>query len=1158
MAQAFLAQDADQGLVRLVRIHAPDESLINACRLRFRRVHLIQHANVLAPELVSHTDHELIFATRYVHEQTLETLPIETLHAWHIIEGVTSALSAAHSKGVWHGCLSNTAIYRDPSDPARVFIDPMDLMLQSSHNMIAHGDPQKFADDILQLGNLLLEWLGPNQSDTATNRQLFELVEQMTLEDWASRLSIQEVHTRVVRLQKSSLTLQDDSNSASDMPTMAVDGDAIESMASDIERDRMPTSIGRFVIERHLGEGGMGTVLLGRDPTNEQSVAIKVLADQWVGNERSMRRFEREARHLAGVSHPAIAQLIEFGQAERSMYLAMEFVPGGCLADFTRTQEPCTEALAIQLIADAARGLEAAHAVGLVHRDIKPANLLLTQRGKRSLEKQELDPSLTEPLVKVADFGLAKHYEASETLAMTQTGMILGTPLYMSPEQCRGEAIGPQADVYSLGVTLFQCLTGKTPFTGQAPIEIFRKHCDEPVPSVRTLNSQVSDALQHIVEKSLSKNPALRYQNAGELARDLENLLLGVPTAIALHPAVPDPTAPGQMRFQFQWKLRSAPEQVWPFVSNTDRVNHAVGLPAVQYRTFHDPKLGMRRMATVRAMGMKLEWEEHPFEWIEGRRLSVLRQFPSGPFHWFTNVVELQPQSDGGTLVIQTLSMLPRNVLGRLFARFEIGAKSERNFGRVYEKVDAYLQSSTSAANVANPFSTTKPLAKDQKRRLAERMARVRASASHIAPQVLDTLEQFFEFASDLDIARMRPLAFAERFGLPPDETVQACLLAAREGLLILLWDILCPTCRIPSDVQETLKGLADHGHCEACNADFELDFAQSIELIFRLHPEIRQSETKTYCVGGPAFSSHVVAQMRLQPDERLVEQFSLSEGQYRIRGPQLPFVIDFRVVSNGRVARWDIDLSKPPPRSSIPLLRSGEQVIAFLNPHGTPRQVRIERLASRSDALTAADAARLPAFREWFPDEVLSPGQMISLTTVTLLACRISNAYTLYTSLSEQAACTQLLKQLQAMNTIVQQRGGCTIKSMNDGLNTVFPDVASALQAALDMQSGANDANSEMQCAIHQGAAIVATINDRLDYYGQAAQYTDDLLRSSMPAQIWVSDTTWNESELSSLLQGRWKAEMRPPIAGWPQWNVLAVYPTEKSDAVSDPASLK
>ncbi len=119
------------------------------------------------------------------------------------------------------------------------------------------------------------------------------------------------------------------------------------------------------------------------------------------------------------------------------------------------------------------------HAVGLVHRDIKPANLLLTQRGKRSLEKQELDSSLNEPLVKVADFGLAKQLQGKRNLAMTQTGMILGTRLHVTRTMPR-RSHWSSGDVYSLGVTLFQCLTGKTPFAGQAPIEIFRKHCDEP------------------------------------------------------------------------------------------------------------------------------------------------------------------------------------------------------------------------------------------------------------------------------------------------------------------------------------------------------------------------------------------------------------------------------------------------------------------------------------------------------------------------------------------------------------------------------------------------------------------------------------------------------------------------------------------------------
>ncbi|MEQ1828207.1 MAG: DUF5939 domain-containing protein, partial [Pirellula sp.] len=816
---------------------------------------------------------------------------------------------------------------------------------------------------------------------------------------------------------------------------------------------------------------------------------------------------------------------------------------------------PIDEPLAIRFIADAANGLEVAHRSGLIHRDIKPANLLLTERGKRSMERMAIDDSVDvatdEPLVKVADFGLAKHYESSETMAMTRTGMIMGTPLYMSPEQCRGESIGPQSDVYSLGATLYQCLVGRTPFLGQTPIEIFRKHCDEPVPSIRSINGKVSDAVQNIVEKCLAKNPLMRYQHAGELAIDLEGILLGTASSIVMHPAIPDSNTPGQLCYRYQWKLRSSSELIWPYVSNTDRVNHAIGLPAVRYKTLHDPKLGLRRIAMVRAMGMNMEWEEHPYEWVEGRRLSVLRQFPSGPFYWFTNVVELQPQSDGGTLVVQTLNMRPRNFLGKLFAKFQIGAKSERNFGRVYEKIDAYLQSNSMSNATANPFSVSKPMTREQKRRLSERMGRVRAAANHIAPEVLDTLEQFVEYASDLDVARLRPLAFAERFGLDKQQTVQACLLAAREGVLVLLWDILCPTCRIPSDVQETLKSLADHGHCEACNADYELDFSQSIELIFRAHVEVRTSETRTYCIGGPAFSSHVVAQIRLEPDERLTESLALGDGQYRLRGPQLPFVIDFRVSQNSRVSRWDVDLTKPPSQANIPILRSGEQVFCFLNNHVAPRQIRIERLASRADALTAAEAARIPAFREWFPDEVLSPGQMLSLTTVTLMNCQIANVGELYAAQSDQAACSQLLRHLQAIAAIVNQHAGCVIKSMNDGLNTVFPSVARALQAAKEISEASVDWSVRIVSAIHQGSAIVATINDRLDYFGHTPQFVDDLLRRSIAGEICVSDESWNESGLNELFGRNWTVEMRTPLTGWPKWHIVVLHRSDRETVV-------
>jgi eukaryotic-like serine/threonine-protein kinase len=214
--------------------------------------------------------------------------------------------------------------------------------------------------------------------------------------------------------------------------------------------------------------------------------------------------------------------------------------------------------------------------------------------------------------------------------------------------------------------------------------------------------------------------------------------------------------------------------------------------------------------------------------------------------------------------------------------------------------------------------------------------------------------------------------------------------------------------------------------------------------------------------------------------------------------------------------------------------------VLALCNSHADPRQVRIERLASRVDALTAADAARLPSFREWFPDEVLSPGQMVSLTTVTLLGCRIANARDVYANQADQAACSQMLRHLQALATLVSDQGGCVIKTMNDGLNCVFPNVTSAVKAAIQMVQTSRDWGLELRQAVHQGAAVVATINERLDYFGQTPQVLDELLSQALSNEVLLTDHCWNEIGLMESFSSDWKVSVGNALSGWPNWNIV------------------
>jgi class 3 adenylate cyclase len=445
------------------------------------------------------------------------------------------------------------------------------------------------------------------------------------------------------------------------------------------------------------------------------------------------------------------------------------------------------------------------------------------------------------------------------------------------------------------------------------------------------------------------------------------------------------------------------------------------------------------------------------------------------------NIVELQPMSGGGTRIVQTLRATPKNLIGRLVAKLEMARKAPRNFSRVYSQIDSYL---IQGATVADPFGTRTAMTASGKRRLLERTQAIGANTG-IDPVVVETFRQFLENASDIEIARIRPIVFAERFQLPPDDVIKACLLGAREGLLVHLWDILCPSCRIPADVQETLSSLKDHAYCSACDLKYELDFASSVELIFRAHPEIRSAETKTYCIGGPAFSAHVVAQVRLAAGERFDLETSLSEGVYRLRGPQLPFGVEMTVSASRGVSRLSLSLLRPPAPGMVPVLRQGSQVLVLDNNTSHDLLLRLERTAGRQQAVTAAAVAGMPLFRELFPNEVLSPGQMVSIASVTLLMVDLVNADTLYSSLGDGPAFGLIRQQLMRIDEIVRRHGGVVVRLLDQGSFCVFQGTPSAIRAAVEILAFKNKELPSARAAIDHGSAMVTTINERLDYFG-------------------------------------------------------------------------
>ena len=255
----------------------------------------------------------------------------------------------------------------------------------------------------------------------------------------------------------------------------------------------------------------MGEVYLAHDGVLERDVALKVLRSQYAGDEEFAERFKREARSAASLSHPNIVQVYDRGETEDgTSYIAMEYVPGGTLKEQIGRRAPFGDRGAAAVGAQIADALGAAHEQGMIHRDIKPQNVLVTASGD----------------LKVTDFGIAR---AASAVTNTASGAIFGTAGYISPEQALGEPVGPASDLYSLGVILYEMLTGELPFAADNSIAVCLKHVNEPPVPPQLLNPEISEGMGALVLMLLAKRPGDRYGSAMQLLSDLERVRDGLP-----------------------------------------------------------------------------------------------------------------------------------------------------------------------------------------------------------------------------------------------------------------------------------------------------------------------------------------------------------------------------------------------------------------------------------------------------------------------------------------------------------------------------------------------------------------------------------------------------------------------------------------------------
>ncbi|MCH5586120.1 protein kinase [Shimazuella sp. AN120528] len=264
--------------------------------------------------------------------------------------------------------------------------------------------------------------------------------------------------------------------------------------------------IDRYDLIKKLGQGGMAAVYLAWDTRLERNVAIKVIDDRQLDGEEGIERFIREAKIVSSLNHPNIVQIHDIVHQDETHFIVMEYVDGPSLHQVLKENEHLSEDQVIGFASQICDGLAHAHENGIIHRDIKPHNILCTASG----------------VVKIADFGISKLMDSTK---MTLTGMVMGSVHYFSPEQASAQVVQPSSDVYSLGVVMYEMITGKVPFDEDSYIAIAMKHINQPVPSLKGLANKINPKLIQIIYKALEKNPVHRFQTASEMKLSLSGLM---------------------------------------------------------------------------------------------------------------------------------------------------------------------------------------------------------------------------------------------------------------------------------------------------------------------------------------------------------------------------------------------------------------------------------------------------------------------------------------------------------------------------------------------------------------------------------------------------------------------------------------------------------
>ena len=557
-------------------------------------------------------------------------------------------------------------------------------------------------------------------------------------------------------------------------------------------------------------------------------------------------------------------------------------------------------------------------------------------------------------------------------------------------------------------------------------------------------------------------------------------------------------------------------ERLWPLLSDTDRVNRLVGLPAFERA---EPDQQLTQIVHGHYLGFPVSWREHPFEWVFEQWFQVEREFaPPLPFDRLVTGARLTPLPGDHTRVELWVHLQPRNVLGWLGGRLYLTRKLLRDLLRVYHLLDARASAAVTIIPPARkPIVDTRRLALG-----AERLAQFNLPAA-----LIERLTTHLGSADDVEVLRMRPFALADRWGEPRLAVLRLFLYATRSGLLDLEWDVLCPNCRGASLRARTLADLGDEAHCSSCNIRYDVNFDESVELRFSVSPDIRDAVDLAYCIGGPANTRHIMAQLWLPAHGTKELRLRLTEGVYRLRSRQLPTLAQIDVVAGAQANPASIRFTEDAITVERNGLAAGDVVLALENATSSSLLVVLEQSAWSAQAASAAYVTAQDEFRQLFSSEVLTPGIGVSIRNLTFLFSDLKGSTMLYDTIGDSPAYARVRDHFDVLRGLIGRWHGALVKTIGDAVMAVFPSAEDALEASIEIQRaftageiGRGNPPLRVKLGLHRGPCIAVNANDLLDYFGSTVNITARVQNESVGGDIVMTNEILSDPGVQQVLK--------------------------------------